>query len=152
MTAPAPPTAPRGLRATRAERIIAAVVAALCLGLLLVAAGLTPSAAGHGTHTQLGLPQCGWAVRFNKPCLTCGMTTAFSHAVRGELRSAFVAQPFGAILAVGVAAGFWGGVYQAGSGSRLGWVCARLWRPRIIWLLVGLAVGAWVYRFATWPG
>jgi hypothetical protein len=34
------------------------------------------------------------------PCPTCGMTTAFSHAVRGQLIRAFWAQPSGLAMAL----------------------------------------------------
>ena len=79
------------------------------------------------------------------------MTTAFAHAVRGRLGEAFVAQPFGLLLALGTAAGFWGGVHVALTGSQLGRVCGRLVAPRVLWTLVALAAAAWAYKWATWP-
>src|ERR1051325_190260 len=90
----AQPSAP-GVTLGFAGRLLAALVGVGCLGVLLVAAKLDPSPAGHGTHTQFGLPACGWAVVLGHPCPTCGMTTAFAWAVRGRLVASFLAQPMG---------------------------------------------------------
>jgi hypothetical protein len=79
------------------------------------------------------------------------MTTAFSHAADGDLRASFLAQPLGCILALGAAAGFWGAVHVAATGSQLGTVCARLLQPRALWGLAGAAAAAWAYKYATWP-
>ena len=49
----------------------------LALAPLVIAAALSPSNAGHGTHRQLGLPACGWQTNMGLPCPTCGMTTSF---------------------------------------------------------------------------
>ncbi|MCA9610613.1 MAG: hypothetical protein KC619_33690, partial [Myxococcales bacterium] len=38
------------------------------LAVLVTAAMLTPSPEGHGTHTQLGLPPCGFLVYTGYPC------------------------------------------------------------------------------------
>ncbi len=119
---------------------------------LVTAALLKPSAAGHGTHTQLGLPDCLWAQTFGKPCGTCGMTTAFSHAANAEFGAAFATQPFGAGLAIVTAAVFWGGVHGAATGAPLERVFGPLLRGR--WLLVLLVafLGAWGYTFVRWEG
>lgn len=68
------------------------------LAVLITAAMLTPSSAGHGTHTQLGLPPCGFLVYTGYPCPGCGLTTSFSHMVRLEVLGAFGANPFGILL------------------------------------------------------
>lgn len=68
------------------------------LAVLITAATLTPSAAGHGTHTQLGLPPCGFLVYTGYPCPGCGLTTSFSHMIRLDLIGAFGANPFGILL------------------------------------------------------
>ena len=78
-----------------------AVWAVLFLGplaVLITAATLTPSTAGHGTHTQLGLPPCGFLVYTGYPCPGCGLTTSFSHMIRLEVFGAFHANPFGILL------------------------------------------------------
>lgn len=133
------------------HRLAAAATSLGCISVLGVALALSPSAEGHGTHTALGLPRCGWVIAMDKPCPSCGMTTAFSHAVRGELGAAFAAQPFGALLALLTAACFWGSLHVAATGSQLGRVSGRLLRPRMLLLVGVLAAGAWVYKFVTWP-
>src|SRR5690606_33691507 len=70
-------------RANAGARIVACGVGAGCLGVLGLAPWLTPAAAGHGTHGQLGLPPCGWVLAMGRPCPSCGMTTAFAHAADG---------------------------------------------------------------------
>lgn len=68
------------------------------LAVLITAAMLTPSGEGHGTHTQLGLPPCGFLVYTGYPCPGCGLTTSFSHMIRMQVGGAFAANPFGILL------------------------------------------------------
>lgn len=133
-------------------RLAALAVALACLSALIVAAGLRPSEAGHGTHTQLGLPPCSWAEALGKPCLTCGMTTAVAYAANGELIDSVRAQPFGFVLAVMAATAVWGAVHVAATGSRLAPVAAGLITPRVMWGMGGLVLLAWAYKVATWHG
>jgi hypothetical protein len=135
---------------TLRPRIGGAAVSLASLGVLLAAAWVRPAAEGHGTHTQLGLPPCGWAMVSGSPCPTCGMTTAFAHAVRGELGEAFLCQPMGLLLAMGTAATFWAGLHIAMTGSRVWMLYARLLSPRLLWVLAGLTAAAWLYKWATW--
>ncbi len=128
------------------------IVAVLCLGALTGAAWLQPAAAGHGTHEQVGLPPCVWPLVFGIPCPTCGMTTAFARAADGDLPHAFHAQPFGLLLAMGVAAAFWVGLYGCVTGSRVGELCGTMLRPKMLWGLAAVAAAAWAYKIATWPG
>lgn len=80
------------------KRLVAEIaVLILCGGMLLVAALLTPSPAGTGTHTQLGMPPCGFLVVYHKPCPSCGLTTAFSNMARGSVIAAFRAHPAGPV-------------------------------------------------------
>lgn len=132
-------------------RLAAAGFAVALLAVLVVASRLAPSASGSGTHRQLGLPPCGWVQSFNRPCPTCGMTTAFAHAAHGRLDSAFVAQPMGAVLSIVTAAGFWASIHVLLTGSRVGEVCGRLLRPRVLWVALGAAGAAWAYKLVTWP-
>lgn len=133
-------------------RLLSGCVAACCLAVLSGAGWLEPSAAGHGTHEQIGLPPCVWPLVFKIPCPTCGMTTAFAHAADGDLASAFQAQPFGLLLALGIAATFWVGVYGCATGSRAAEVYGTMLRPKVLWGLTALAAAAWVYKIATWQG
>ena len=68
-----------------------------------LAASLTPDPLGYGTHQQLGLPACSFQVMFDIPCPSCGMTTSFSHFVRGEWISSAIANPGGLLLALACA-------------------------------------------------
>jgi len=45
---------------------------------------MTPSPQGFGTHLQLGLAPCSFKDLTGLPCPSCGMTTSFSHFVRGH--------------------------------------------------------------------
>jgi len=145
-----PPGPNRVVVVSRPDRIFAGIVAAALLAVLVIAASLSPSARGHGTHEQLGLPACAYYVSTGHPCPTCGMTTAFAHAAHRQPVKAVITQPFGALLAVMTAAMFWGCLHVAAFGSRLGRVGNRLLRPRVLWSLVGLWAASWVYTMATW--
>lgn len=134
------------------RRLTGLTVAGICGVVLGLAFWLTPDGAGHGTHMQLGLPPCGWVMAMNRPCPTCGMTTAFAHAAHGRLVEAAIAQPFGLLAAVGTAVAFWVGVHVAATGSHLGRHAARMMTPRTLWTLAGLAAAAWAYKWITWPG
>jgi hypothetical protein len=69
-----------------------------CVAVLAVAASLEPDARGYGTHAQLGLPPCGFMLLTGAPCPGCGLTTAFSHAIRGHWMLAAEANPLGLLL------------------------------------------------------
>ncbi|MFT5525770.1 MAG: hypothetical protein ACI9HK_003740 [Pirellulaceae bacterium] len=78
---------------------------ALGLGLILavvlgIAVYLTPSKAGMGTHQQLGFPPCTMVSMFGMRCPSCGMTTSWTHTVRGQLISACKANTGGMVLAI----------------------------------------------------
>ena len=133
-------------------RVLAALVCLACGAVLGAAAWVTPATEGHGTHTQLGMTPCLWATQYGAPCPTCGMTTAFARAADGDFWGGLRAQPFGLLLALGAAAGFWGSLHVAATGSRLGEICGKLLVPRVMWSAVALAGAAWAYKFATWPG
>lgn len=138
--------------ATKSTRLIAAFVAAGCLAVLFVGSRLDPDPRGHATHQQLGLGPCGWAMVFNKPCPTCGMTTSVAHAARLDLVSAFKAQPMGLLIALAAATFFWPALHVAAFGSNLGRYAAILVRPRVLWTLGGISLAAWAYKFYTWSG
>jgi hypothetical protein len=147
-------TASRAARVNRVstgERITAFALALLCLALLITAASIVPDAHGHGTHTQLGLPPCGWAMVMGKPCPTCGMTTSFAYAVRGNVAASLAAQPFGTLLAIFTSCLFWIALHTALTGSTLVRLTLSLLRPRILWTLAALGAMAWAYKWVTWP-
>src|SRR5271166_4963513 len=78
------------------------LLAAGLLGLLGVARGLEPDPRGYGTHTQLGLGPCAFAVVTGRPCPTCGMTTAFAWFTRGSLGGSWRASPAGCLIALSI--------------------------------------------------
>ena len=73
-----------------------------CLFLIsgfVVAACLEPDPQGFGTHQQLGLAPCSFQPLFGLPCPSCGMTTSFSHFIRGQWLLAVQANFTGTLLA-----------------------------------------------------
>ena len=82
------------------KRVALALLGCLPVGLLATAAFLQLSPSGIGTHTQLGMPECGIVRMFGMRCPTCGMTTAWAHAVRGQFGQAATANVTGLLLAV----------------------------------------------------
>jgi hypothetical protein len=86
-----------------------------------------------------------------RPCITCGMTTSFSHAARGQLVRSFLAQPMGCVLAITTATAFWPALWGAWVGARVDRMLAPLARTRVLW---GLGLGllaAWGYKLLTFP-
>jgi hypothetical protein len=73
-------------------------LAAAALALLVAAAALPLDA------PPLSWLSCPLRAATGWPCLFCGCTHAFAHAVRGEMAAAFASSPLGALLALGCAA------------------------------------------------
>jgi len=138
------------LRASLGDRIGAGVIAILCLTVLSIGAWLSPATDGHGTHTQLGLSPCMWAVALDKPCPTCGMTTSFSHAGEGSWIQAAKTQPMGALLVLMTTTVFWGALIQAVTGARFNSIIQPALKPRFFLMMGILLLGAWFYKIATW--
>ncbi|UCD75968.1 MAG: DUF2752 domain-containing protein [Phycisphaerales bacterium] len=136
----------------RKRRILGLVIALCAAGILTVAVVLEPAPEGLGTHSRVGLPECGWIVMFGIPCPTCGMTTAFAHAANGDIVASLCAQPFGGLLAIGVAIALIVGGYVAFTGSRVAGVLGRLWGSRTAWLLGALLLLSWVYKIVIYRG
>ena len=134
------------------RRVIAAVVAAVCSGVLGLAAWLPPAEAGLGTHEALNLPPCGWIAIADLPCPTCGMTTAFAHAADGNLLGSFLAQPLGCVLALVTVMALLVSVYVAATGSRLGGTFSRLWNRSTPWIIAGAVLLAWGYKIISYKG
>ncbi len=134
------------------RRLIAAAVAVAAATVLIIAAFLTPVNAGLGTHEQLRLPACGWITSMGLPCPTCGMTTAFAHAANGNLLASMKAQPLGFLLALATAMALLVATHVAVTGSLLGDLIFRTWRPWMAVALVSLAVLAWVFKIIMYRG
>jgi hypothetical protein len=86
-------------RLKRPTRVLLAAFALGLVAVLVVARGLQPDPKGFGTHTQLGLGSCAFREATGRPCPTCGMTTSFAWASRGNLVRAWGANPAGILLA-----------------------------------------------------
>lgn len=80
------------------ERAVSGAVSLGTGAVLGLALWLEPSAAGHGTHLQLGLGTCSFLTFTGHPCPMCGATTTF--ALMASLRplDALWNQPFAAVL------------------------------------------------------
>ena len=66
--------------------------------LLVTARRLEPDPRGYGTHEQLGLTPCFFKDWTGYQCPTCGSTTAWAHALRGDLLQACSANLGGTLL------------------------------------------------------
>jgi hypothetical protein len=129
------------------QRLLCVLVALLALTPLVLAAGLNPSPKGIATHTQLGLPACGWMVSMGVPCVSCGMTTAFAHAANGNMVRSIITQPMGWVIAVvsaGVAAAC---VHAACTGWRAERLLNAIVQPTTIWIAAGGLLAAWGYKW-----
>ncbi len=104
----------------RIRWLLAGAAAVLVVGLAL-AASVEPDHRGYGTHERLGFGPCTFRVLFNRPCPSCGMTTAWACAAQGRLPGALRANVAGAVLVL----------------------AAMLAVP---WLLGSAAVGRWLVR------
>ncbi len=139
-------------KSERSRRLHALGVGLVATTLLGLALFLNPAPDGVGTHQQLGLPTCGWILAADVPCPTCGMTTAWSHTVRGELTSAFVAQPFGMLLAFTAVVVAIGGLVTASTGYSFRWILYRFSPTKVIILLASLAILSWVFKILLHRG
>ncbi len=83
-------------------RLLLVAMGAGMLTLLVIAARLKPDpyGQGYGTHQQLGLPPCTFITLFGVRCPSCGMTTAWTHVVRGQIPSALRSNTGGTLLAL----------------------------------------------------
>ena len=130
-------------------RLMAGAVLAVSCFFLGLAAWMEPDPRGLGTHQQLGLPPCSSMMLLGYPCPTCGMTTAFSHAVRGRMVAAFGAQPAGLLLALVtvIAAGVSLSVVVSGRVWTVNWF--RLSPAKLLIMVIVIAVGSWLYKLAV---
>ena len=136
-------------RRPAAARAVAVVVFAGCVALLSAAVWLTPDTRGLGTHEQLGHPPCTVVLLTGYPCPTCGMTTAFAHTVRGELLSAFRAQPAGLAMALAtiVTACVSLSVVLSGRVWTVNWY--RVSPARVTLALILLILGGWICKLTV---
>ncbi len=129
-------------------RLVAAVAALMLAVPVALATRLTPDARGWGTHEQLGLAPCWFRQWSGRACPTCGMTTAWAYAVRGDALAAVESNAGGAVLLVAtVGAAAWL-VAVAATGRPLGGRPPLRWAvsAATAWLVVTLA--DWARRLA----
>ena len=122
------------------------MAAALGVGCVLWLSGrLEADPRGFGTHEQLGLKPCSFKTFSSYPCMTCGMTTAFTHMAHLEFSEAFRVQPAGACLFLLSVAFVPLAVWASLSGRSL---LLALERIPARWFGLPLAVmilGSWIY-------
>jgi hypothetical protein len=111
--------APRSVRISVRNRCWLALAGTVLITPLVIAAWLRPSPLGMGTHQQLGLPPCTLVTMFGIRCPSCGMTTSWSHFVRGQWVQSLQANVGGCLLAaIAAVSGGWM-LLSAASGRRL---------------------------------
>ncbi len=116
-----------------------------CLGLLVRASLLSPSAEGLGTHTQMGMPTCQFLTTFDTPCVSCGMTTSFALVTNGRFVEGFLNQPAGFVLAIFAAMMVWVSGYAIYRGVGIGCYLGGAGRSLTWALAIVLAIG-WIYK------
>ena len=121
-----------------------------CALAFTVAAALEPDPSGVGTHRQLGYAPCLAPILFGRPCPTCGMTTAFAYAARGDVRSAFHAQPAGLALALAVLLAGIGAAVVLATGKvwQVNWY--RLPPRRVVLAAASVVLTGWLYKMVVW--
>lgn len=134
------------VRLRAGARVLAGAVAVGALLVLCLAAWVTPSPSGVGTHLQLGLTPCGFLDRTGLPCGTCGMTTSFAHFVRGDVLASVSAQPLGFGLALAASATVWVGGYAAATGRPAYRVLRRLSPGWVAGVVLSSFVIAWGWK------
>ena len=110
------------------------VIGLSLLGLFVTARCLRPDPAGFGTHRQLGLRECTMVRLLNRPCPSCGMTTAWAWLVRGNVSASATANLGGLVMGIlGMAMVPW----AIGSALTGRWLLAK---PRQHWLIATAVV------------
>lgn len=140
---------PRPEHPTLASRILWTSLALGCLSVLVVAAFLVPDARGYGTHTQLGLPPCGFLTWTGAPCPGCGLTTSFALGIRGRWASAFDANPLGLALFLLTCLGIPFGLAGAFRGWSLEAAVDRFALHRWALAMAACAAVLWVARLSA---
>ncbi len=136
---------------------IACLLAALPIGAVLaIGSSLNPTGGPLAIRRELGTARCGFYTKFGFPCPTCGWTTAVSHLYHGQIFSALITQPAGALFGALLVILFSLLIAGAWTGRWLGPSPLALWSRR--WLIAALAavvlLAAWGYKIEMvrlWP-
>lgn len=116
---------------------------------LLLSLWLKPDPRGLGTHEQMLFLPCNFYALTGLPCPFCGMTTAFTHMARGEVREAFFTQPMGVlgflacVLLLPVAIG------AAISGKNAIEAAMRLPWGKLAWMLGAMILLSWAFKLGV---
>ena len=141
-----PPVRPQ---ASAVQRTVAAAYLLAAIAAVATSSQLTPNPSGMGTHRQLGLPGCGTLASSGYPCATCGMTTAATHLVHGDLLSALRVHPIGTVLFVVFLMGAVPAAAALFSGVNV-WIVLQQYHPtRWALLALALVIGQWLMRLAV---
>jgi hypothetical protein len=127
------------------------IAAALLAGVLGLSRRLVPDPRGYGTHTQLGLRPCTFAILTGRLCPTCGMTTAYAWFVRGRVDRSWRANPAGCLLA---ASSIPLGIWFLACAVRSRPVGFRTFSGPLMGLLLAgclLSVASWLIRWTVTP-
>lgn len=131
------------------NRAIGAALFVPTSAVVTIAALLTPSPRGYGTHTQLGLGECTLLHFTGYPCPMCGMTTTFTLMAHLRPLDALLNQPFGPFLFGATLAGAVVGgidvVTGMGAWKRVLLAVERFEQRIAIFMLFGLFAG-WIYK------
>ena len=140
-----PPSPPRRLLRWY-ERLLMGLVGTVLAGLLATAAWLAPSSRGMGTHQQLGLPPCTLVALYGMRCPSCGMTTSWSHLMKGNVLGSVQANSAGFLLGLlALAASPWL-LSSALMGRLTVAVPSDGWLIGITMFVVLVTLGDWLFR------
>lgn len=133
-------------------RMLCLLIASGCLSALVTASRVAPNPSGIGTHQRLGLQQCQFLVRTGLPCPSCGMTTSFTHFVRGQFWTSFYVQPAGLALAIVTTMLFWACLYIAATGCPVHRLLGMI--PTTMWMMALFGVGlfGWAWKIFFYLG
>lgn len=131
------------------QRLLWLSIVAGSVLVLAAASTVEPDVRGYGTHTQLGLPPCGFLMLTGSPCPGCGLTTAFAYGIRGHWSMAARANPLGLALFFVVCSCVPLGLTAALRGWSFDAVIERFALNRWALALAGCAIVVWVARFAA---
>jgi hypothetical protein len=134
--------------APHTDRGLWLLLGAASLSVLGVSRGLIPDARGVGTHTQLGMPPCGFLQLTGLPCPACGLTTCFAHLARGQLDRALHANALGVVLFACVLASLPLAMWASARKRAFFETFARMHIERLCIALACIALVQWFVRVA----
>lgn len=131
---------------TAIDRLIYVSIAMGSSCAILMGRYLTPSASGVGTHQQLGLPACPTLHLTGYPCPSCGLTTSFALAAQLEFIEAFQVQPFGLVAFFLASACIPISAILISRRISVNDLIFARGSNRIMYFLLALYIGSWVYK------